>query len=77
MPLITVHAGITIHIGRPQDNEYFKLDVEFKDIDTENDLKTQFNSCHKASKAAIARVTTLLDKSIQETLSTSGETNAR
>jgi len=46
MPFISYSAGLTMHIGSPSNNEYVKLTLEVKDIDTEVDFNTQLEKVH-------------------------------
>lgn len=38
---VTVKAGVTLHISRPDINEFVKLEVEVGEVDTELDLDDQ------------------------------------
>lgn len=46
MALVGYSAGMTMHIGEPSANEYIKMTVEVKDIDTDLDFNEQIQKVH-------------------------------
>jgi len=50
MPLVSVHVGCTVRLGDPlsQSGNYFKADLEIKDIDTERDVQEQLKESSSA-----------------------------
>lgn len=45
-PLVSLSVGFTLHIGDPGNNEYYKMNVEVKDIDTSLDVDEQIQQAH-------------------------------
>ena len=48
MPLISYSTSFTLHIGAIASNEYMKVTLEVKDIDTSLDVAEQIQQCHAA-----------------------------
>lgn len=48
MALISYETTFTLHIGSPQNNEYMKVTIGVKDIDTSLDVAEQIQASHLA-----------------------------
>lgn len=64
---MSVHVGCTIKLGDPLTNtgNYFKADLEIKDIDTERDIKEQLEESSAALKTTFNYLFGKLDKEIE------------
>ena len=62
----TVHAGLTLHIGHPSINEYGRLDVEIKDLDTSLPMEEQLDEAVKVVSEAWKKLIPVLDKQASE-----------
>lgn len=62
MAKVTIHAGFTLHVGNPAVNEYGRVDVEIKDIDTELPLEDQMAKAELALASAWEKLLPVLDE---------------
>ena len=67
MPLVSCEVSATVKFGDPlTGNNYFKVNFGIKDIDTEQDLKSQLEECAKAIRPTFAYLMEKLDKAIDD-----------
>lgn len=68
MAKVGVELGVTMHIGRPDNNEYLKFTVKVDDVDTEKELGPQLEETKAVLNNLIGFVETGLEKKITEEL---------
>lgn len=49
MAKISYSAGMTVHIGAPQNNEYIKLNIEVSEVDTDVNFDDQIQQIHETA----------------------------
>lgn len=61
-PLVSIHMGITI--PGPQDYSSIRVDVEYKDINTEFDIQPQLDKCAEVARQVASGVETSLAEQV-------------
>ena len=65
---VSVHAGLTFHLGNASSNQYGRLDVEFSDIDPDLPLESQIASGKAAAREAFTAAVKELDAQVEALL---------
>lgn len=68
MAKVGVEIGMTMHIGRPENNEYLKFTVRVDEIDTERPVPAQLEETRNALNELIPFVEAGLEKKIKEAM---------
>lgn len=71
MPLVTVGLGVTVKFGDPFGNNYFKTNVEIRDLDTELDIEEQLTAASKVINTTLNYMHAKIDKELDERINKS------
>jgi len=72
MPKVSVHLGFTFRVGDLSTNQYSRIDVDVRDVDTELPVAGQLEEAGKAIDTIWAEVRKTVDEKIEAVLD-SGE----
>ncbi len=72
MAKVNVHLGFTFRVGALDTNQYSRIDVDVRDIDTELSIKDQLNETEKALEQVWTVVRQSVDEKIEAVLDESG-----
>lgn len=72
MAKVSVHLGFTFRIGSLDTNQYSRIDVEVRDIDSELPVAAQLEEAGKAVDAVWNQVRTTVDEKIESVLDSGG-----
>ena len=68
MAKVSVHLGFTFRVGPLDTNQYSRIDVDVRDIDTELSIKDQLNESEKALEQVWTAVREAGDQKIEAVL---------
>ena len=68
MAKVSVHLGFTFRVGPLDTNQYSRIDVDVRDIDTELSIKAQLNESEKALEQVWTAVREAVDQKIEAVL---------
>jgi len=68
MAKVGAEMGITIHIGRPENNEYFRFTVRIDEIDTEQPIEGQLGGVRNTLNKLVPIIEAGLEKKVTEEL---------
>ena len=68
MAKVSVHLGFTFRVGPLDTNQYSRIDVDVRDIDTELYIKDQLNESEKALEQVWTAVREAVDQKIEAVL---------
>jgi len=68
MAKVSVHLGFTFRVGPLDTNQYSRIDVDVRDIDTELSIKDQLNESEKALEQVWTAVREAVDQKIEAVL---------
>ena len=68
MAKIGVSLGVTLHIGPPDNNEYYRMFLTLDEIDTERPLNEQLEQAGQAMRASFDWLENGLNAKIDEAL---------
>ena len=68
MAKVSVHLGFTFRVGPLDTNQYSRIDVDVRDIDTELSIKDQLNESEKALEQGWTAVREAVDQKIEAVL---------
>ena len=68
MAKVSVHLGFTFRVGPLDTNQYSRIDVDVRDIDTELSIKDQLNEAEKALEQVWTAVREAVDQKIEAVL---------
>ena len=72
MAKVSVHLGFTFRVGSLDTNQYSRIDVDVRDIDTELPVADQLNEAGQALEAVWGQVRKTVDEKIENVLDTGG-----
>ena len=72
MAKVSVHLGFTFRIGSLDTNQYSRIDVDVRDIDTDLSVTDQLTEAGKAVENVWNVVRQTVDEKIENVLDTSG-----
>ena len=72
MAKVSVHLGFTFRVGSLDTNQYSRIDVDVRDIDTELPITDQLEEAGKALEAVWGQVRKTVDEKIENVLDTGG-----
>ena len=72
MAKVSVHLGFTFRVGPLDTNQYSRIDVDVRDIDTDLSIKDQLNETEKALEQVWTVVRQSVDEKIEAVLDESG-----
>ncbi len=72
MAKVSVHLGFTFRVGSLDTNQYSRIDVDVRDIDTELPITDQLEESGKALEAVWGQVRKTVDEKIESVLDTGG-----
>jgi hypothetical protein len=68
MAKVSVHLGFTFRVGPLETNQYSRIDVDVRDIDTEVSVKDQMNEASKTLDQVWTVVREAVDEKIEVVL---------
>ena len=68
MAKVSVHLGFTFRVGPLDTNQYSRIDVDVRDIDTELSIKDQLNESEKALEQVWTAIREAVDQKIEAVL---------
>jgi len=68
MAKVSVHLGFTFRVGPLDTNQYSRIDVDVRDIDTDLSIKDQLNESEKALEQVWTVVREAVDQKIEAVL---------
>ena len=68
MAKVRVHLGFTFRLGPLDTNQYSRIDVDVRDIDTDLSIKDQLNESEKALEQVWTAVREAVDQKIEAVL---------
>jgi len=68
MAKVSVHLGFTFRVGPLETNQYSRIDVDVRDIDTELSVKDQMNEASNALDQVWTVVREAVDEKIETVL---------
>lgn len=68
MAKVSVHLGFTFRVGPLETNQYSRIDVDVRDIDTELSVKDQMNEASKTLDQVWTVVREAVDEKIETVL---------
>jgi|TARA_R110000765_G_scaffold59900_5_gene116075 hypothetical protein len=68
MAKVSVHLGFTFRVGPLETNQYSRIDVDVRDIDTEVSVKDQMNEASKTLDQVWTVVREAVDEKIETVL---------
>ena len=68
MAKVSVHLGFTFRVGPLDTNQYSRIDVDVRDIDTDLSIKDQLNESEKALEQVWTAVREAVDQKIEAVL---------
>ena len=68
MAKVSVHLGFTFRVGPLETNQYSRIDVDVRDIDTELPVKDQMNEASKTLDQVWTVVREAVDEKIETVL---------
>jgi len=68
MAKVSVHLGFTFRVGPLDTNQYSRIDVDVRDIDTDLSIKDQLNESEKALEQVWGAVREAVDQKIEAVL---------
>jgi hypothetical protein len=68
MAKVSVHLGFTFRVGPLETNQYSRIDVDVRDIDTELSVKDQMNEASKTLDQVWTVVREAVDEKIEVVL---------
>jgi len=68
MAKVSVHLGFTFRVGALETNQYSRIDVDVRDIDTELPVREQMNEASKALDQVWTVVREAVDEKIENVL---------
>ena len=68
MAKVNVHLGFTFRVGALDTNQYSRIDVDVRDIDTDLSIKDQLNESEKALEQVWTAVREAVDQKIEAVL---------
>ena len=68
MAKVSVHLGFTFRVGPLETNQYSRIDVDVRDIDTELSVKDQMNEASNALDQVWTVVREAVDEKIENVL---------
>ena len=68
MAKVSVHLGFTFRVGPLETNQYSRIDVDVRDIDTDLPVKDQMNAASKALDQIWTVVRETVDEKIENVL---------
>ena len=72
MAKVSVHLGFTFRVGALDTNQYSRIDVDVRDIDTDLSVTDQLTEAGKAVENVWNVVRQTVDEKIENVLDTSG-----
>jgi hypothetical protein len=72
MAKVSVHLGFTFRVGPLDTNQYSRIDVDVRDIDTDISIKDQLNESEKALEQVWTVVREAVDQKIEAVLDQGG-----
>jgi len=72
MAKVSVHLGFTFRVGPLDTNQYSRIDVDVRDIDTDLSIKDQLNESEKALEQVWTAVREAVDQKIEAVLDQGG-----
>ncbi len=72
MAKVSVHLGFTFRVGSLDTNQYSRIDVDVRDIDTDLSVTDQLTEAGKAVENVWNVVRQTVDEKIENVLDTSG-----
>ena len=68
MAKVSVHLGFTFRVGPLDTNQYSRIDVDIRDVDTELPVSAQLEEAGKAVEVIWAEVRKTVDEKIESVL---------
>jgi hypothetical protein len=72
MAKVSVHLGFTFRVGPLDTNQYSRIDVDIRDVDTELPVSAQLEEAGKAVEVIWAEVRKSVDEKIESVLDSGG-----
>ena len=72
MTKVSVHLGFTFRVGPLETNQYSRIDVDVRDIDTELPVREQMNEASNALDQVWTVVREAVDEKIENVLDSGG-----
>tara|TARA_R110002020_G_scaffold193829_1_gene394387 strand:- start:170 stop:391 length:222 start_codon:yes stop_codon:yes gene_type:complete len=72
MAKVSVHLGFTFRVGPLDTNQYSRIDIDVRDIDTDISIKDQLNESEKALEQVWTVVREAVDQKIEAVLDQGG-----
>jgi len=72
MSKVSVHLGFTFRVGDLSTNQYSRIDVDVRDVDTELPVAGQLEEAGKAIETIWAEVRKTVDEKIEAVLDSGG-----
>ena len=76
MAKVSVHLGFTFRVGSLDTNQYSRIDVDVRDVDTELPVAGQLEEAGKAIDTIWAEVRKTVDEKIESVLDSGGRNDS-